>query len=168
MAEYIDTAQSSRVLVEKIDAYRLSNEWASKFPKPDRRKYMDHGYDGSDKEEAQTEFKVQGSARREVTHGFIHAMTKHTEGFFQTNTSDAPLPTPLINAGYSVNPTHQLKAYAEHGRSNYLVNLAEACFDYNFPRDFPVAAIDHLQLLLQVATLDRSSFLHADCLWQHR
>lgn len=44
----------------------------------------------------------------------------------------APLNVPVVEIGYSTEPMRRLQEHFEHESSNYLMNLAEALFEYEF------------------------------------
>ena len=76
------------------------------------------------------------STRRKMVKYFVSQMMARIKPQIDDGKGCVPLAAPVVNVGFSKNPTQRLKEHRNHQHSNYLMNLSEALFEYVYPGAF--------------------------------
>lgn len=74
--------------------------------------------------------------RREIIRTFIRNMRSRIADEEAAGRLHVPFSSPVVEVGYSINSHVRLEEHRHHRSSNYLMNLADALFAYNYDRKF--------------------------------
>ncbi len=127
MIVYIGNDKASEELAIEVDQTlhpesRWSDTLATKGLRRymDRRSYLDKGRNEPDKH------------RRKMVRYFIDQLRFR----LQNKTLHVPMKVPVVEIGFSSRPSQRLIQHRHHESSNYLMNLADALFEYRYPGMF--------------------------------
>lgn len=105
--------------------------WPSQLAHEGLRRYSDFKNISKHKNQL-----LPNTKRRQVIKDFTHAMRLRIDAAFEAGKGHTPFTAPVVEIGFSVNPHQRLNDHRRHRSSNYLINLAEACMAYSFPKRF--------------------------------
>ena len=74
--------------------------------------------------------------RRQIVLYFISQLEERLDKEVELTGLHAPLSAPVVEVGIATCPKHRLMEHRLHRNSNYLMNLAEACFEFAYPGMF--------------------------------
>ncbi|KAL8820697.1 MAG: hypothetical protein Q9191_007462 [Dirinaria sp. TL-2023a] len=123
MLEYVDDSPSRQdALAADIDQLIYpSTMWPATLADKGLRRYTEWRSYLTD------ESPSPSSRRRKMVRFFVSELVQRLSGEPGLHT---PLSAPVVEVGFSTRPGHRLREHRRHFNSNYLMNLAEACFEY--------------------------------------
>lgn len=76
------------------------------------------------------------SGRRMIIYDFAEQLKKRLDKEIAYGRGHVPLVAPVVEVGFSDRVIKRLRQHRQHKSSNYIMNLAQALFEYQFPRFF--------------------------------
>ena len=127
MLKYVQTGGEHNDLAQQIDQ-RLhpKSSWPKELARKGLRRYTEW------RSYMENVTHTPDSVHRHWVKFFVEQLQKRMEG----QPIHAPLTVPVIEIGFSNNPRRRLRQHRHHETSNYLMNLAEAIFETEYPGAF--------------------------------
>ena len=133
MLMYIGSGTASDELALIVDQLIFpTDEWLPELAKKHLRRYTEW-----------RSFTMKNSMQpdlphRNIVNTFANAMQNRIDRRLETSNGHEPFEAPVINIGFTINPTTRLEDHREHRFSNYIMNLSEALFEHRFPAQFRI------------------------------
>ncbi len=127
MIVYIGNDKASEELATEVDQIiHPESRWPETLATKGLRRYMDwRSYLNKGRNEPDRH-------RRKIVRYFIDQLRIR----LQNETLHAPMKVPVVEIGFSSRPSRRLIQHRHHESSNYLMNLADALFEYRYPGMF--------------------------------
>ena len=131
MLEYIEGGLESDHLAAEVDQLlNQSKQWPVRLATRGLRRYTEG------KSYLEDRLLTACKDRRRMVRYFVSELQKRL--FEETERAGEPTPlgAAVVEVGIARNPENRLSEHRRHVHSNYLLNLAEACFEHRFPGMF--------------------------------
>lgn len=127
MLKYVQYGDEHNDLAEQIDQQlHPKDNWPKDLAHKGLRRYTEW------RSYTESGSNSPDSVHRKWVKYFVDQLKKRTEG----QPIHAPLSVPVVEIGFSNDPRKRLRQHRHHESSNYLMNLAEAVFDMEYPGSF--------------------------------
>lgn len=131
MLAYVGTSSESNELAADIDQLiHPAGQWPRYLAAKGLRRYTEW------REHVLKHSGVTSPLRRRMVKYFVSQLQQRLSREIDLNGEHTPLTAPVVEVGFSLYPETRLKEHRHHSNSNYLMNLAQACFEYEYPGMF--------------------------------
>lgn len=129
---YLDhTTDACDLAVEVDQMISPLQSWPESKSLEGFRRYTDFG-------RSATERPRFNRYRRQMVRHFVSEMESRIQSEREQDRLRIPFKAPVVEIGYSIDSEKRLREHRNHRSSNYLMNLAEAMFQYLYPDLFPI------------------------------
>ena len=130
---YLEDNTDACDLAEDVDQLISPvQSWPASRSRAGFRRYTDFS-----PSESQERPKISRHRRQMVRH-FVSEMESRIQSEREQGRLYVPFKAPVVEVGYSIDSKKRLREHRNHRSSNYLMNLAEAMFQYLYPDLFPI------------------------------